>query len=81
MADSTKSIRTSSFPTVSILTMLFVTLKLCGVIDWSWWWVLSPLWIMAAIVVLILLLAVSLAVVGWMLDRKLRTIRKGGPNG
>ena len=26
-----------------ILTMIFITLKLCGVIEWSWWWVLSPL--------------------------------------
>lgn len=25
------------------LTILFVALKLCGVIEWSWWWVLSPL--------------------------------------
>ena len=22
----------------------FLTLKLCGVIAWSWWWVLAPLW-------------------------------------
>ena len=25
------------------LTMIFITLKLCGVLSWSWWWVLSPL--------------------------------------
>jgi hypothetical protein len=25
--------------------LVFLTLKLCGVIDWSWWWVTSPLWI------------------------------------
>lgn len=28
-----------------ILTLLFLTLKLCGVIAWSWWWVFSPLWL------------------------------------
>lgn len=28
----------------SLLTVLFVALKLCKVIDWSWWWVLAPLW-------------------------------------
>jgi hypothetical protein len=28
-----------------LLTILFVALKLTGVIAWSWWWVLSPLWI------------------------------------
>lgn len=29
----------------SVLTIVFVVLKLVGVIAWSWWWVLSPLWI------------------------------------
>ena len=36
------------------LTLLFIGLKLGGVIDWSWWWVLSPLWISALLGVLIL---------------------------
>jgi len=34
-------VRGTSFPT--LLTVLFIALKLCGVIDWSWWWVLSPI--------------------------------------
>lgn len=28
-----------------ILTAIFVVLKLCDIITWSWWWVLSPLWL------------------------------------
>lgn len=28
----------------SLLTVLFVGLKLCNVVAWSWWLVLSPLW-------------------------------------
>lgn len=28
-----------------VLAIIFTVLKLCGVITWSWWWVLSPLWI------------------------------------
>lgn len=28
-----------------ILTFIFVILKLCGVIYWSWWWVFCPLWL------------------------------------
>lgn len=32
-----------SLPT--LLTVLFVGLKLTHHIDWSWWWVLSPVWI------------------------------------
>ena len=29
----------------SVLTIVFIVLKVVGVIDWSWIWVLSPLWI------------------------------------
>jgi hypothetical protein len=28
-----------------VLALVFVTLKLTGYVTWSWWWVLSPLWI------------------------------------
>ncbi|TWU18001.1 hypothetical protein [Allorhodopirellula heiligendammensis] len=28
----------------SVLLLIFITLKLCGVIAWSWLWVLIPLW-------------------------------------
>lgn len=27
---------------LGLLTIAFIVLKLCTVIDWSWWWVLSP---------------------------------------
>jgi hypothetical protein len=42
-----------NFPFLGILTLIFITLKLTGHIAWSWWWVLSPLWIPVAIVLLI----------------------------
>ena len=29
---------------------IFMTLKLCGVIDWSWWWVTAPLWGLAMLI-------------------------------
>ena len=35
---------------VSVLTIIFIVLKLIGTIDWSWWWVLSPFWIPASII-------------------------------
>lgn len=35
----------ASFPLASVLLVLFIALKLCHVINWSWWWVMSPLWI------------------------------------
>lgn len=30
---------------IVLLTVLFIGLKLTGYIDWSWWWVLAPVWI------------------------------------
>jgi hypothetical protein len=44
----------------SLLTIAFIVLKLCNVITWSWWWVLSPLWIPIALIILIL--AIFLAI-------------------
>lgn len=29
---------------LGLLALLFITLKLTGYIDWSWWWVTAPLW-------------------------------------
>jgi hypothetical protein len=40
-----------------LLTVLFVGLKLTGHIDWSWWWVLSPIWVSIAVGVVVFGLA------------------------
>lgn len=42
------------FPFMAVLTLMFVGAKLLGYIDWSWWWVFSPLWIEAAFVIVLL---------------------------
>lgn len=52
---------------VGALTILFIALKLTGVIAWSWWWVLSPLWIGFGLWLLIV--GTVLGIV-WYLDRK-----------
>jgi hypothetical protein len=36
-------------PIADLFLVAFVVLKLVGVIDWSWWWVLSPIWIMLGV--------------------------------
>lgn len=41
---------------VGLLTILFIGLKLTGYIAWSWWWVLSPIWITFLVVMLIFLI-------------------------
>ena len=46
-----------------LLTIVFIILKLCGVITWSWWWVLSPLWISA--ILWVILVVIVLLVGGW----------------
>lgn len=44
----------------TMLFLIFLTLKLCGTIHWSWWWVAAPLWISA-----ILLSAFVVAIAWW----------------
>ena len=41
-----------------LLTIVFIILKLLGKIDWSWWWVLSPLWITFLLCILFFILMV-----------------------
>ena len=38
---------------LTLLTLLFITLKLLKVISWSWFWVLCPLWVNFLLVILI----------------------------
>jgi hypothetical protein len=42
----------------SLLQIVFITLKLIGKIDWSWWWVMSPTWITIAVAILIIVIFV-----------------------
>lgn len=45
---------------IGLLTIVFIVLKLTGVIAWSWLWVLSPIWITAGIGIAIVLVALSI---------------------
>ena len=44
---------------VGLLTLAFIVLKLCHVINWSWLWVLSPIWISTILVVLLVVIYVK----------------------
>lgn len=37
-----------------LLVIAFIVLKLCGVIKWSWIWVLAPFWIPIILIVIII---------------------------
>lgn len=47
-----------------MLAIVFITLKLTGIIAWSWWWVLAPIWIPIALAV------VALLTVAFLEDRR-----------
>jgi len=46
-----------------LLTVAFIVLKLCGVIGWSWLWVLSPIWIPVGIGLAVILSWVIIALI------------------
>lgn len=50
------------------LALVFITLKLTHYISWSWWWVLSPLWVLPVVCLVIILVAVF--VEAWKEDAK-----------
>jgi hypothetical protein len=52
--ENTKS---SGISLTMVLFIVFLILKLTNNIDWSWWWVTSPLWIGLAIAIAVLLIA------------------------
>lgn len=56
-----------------IVVFTLIGLKLASVIDWSWWWVLSPLWI-SGILLALVVLAVCALVIGsrWHARRQAR---------
>ena len=49
---------------LAILGLIFITLKLTGVIDWAWIWVLSPLWVAVILILLVVLVGFIFAALG-----------------
>lgn len=45
-----------------LLTLVFIVLKLCNVIAWSWIWVLAPLWIPLLITLVICIITALIAI-------------------
>lgn len=67
MSTDTTSSRSGGIGFFSALTLLFIGLRLGNVIDWSWWWVLAPVWIPLA---LALLLFAFIAVISYFTEGK-----------
>ena len=49
-----------------ILTLIFIILKFTGTLQWSWIWVLSPIWITLALIVVLIIFA---AVIGFLMKK------------
>ena len=47
--DKKTSSTSSGIGFFGLLTIVFITLKLLGKIDWAWWWVLATLWLPIAL--------------------------------
>jgi len=65
--ENKSSVIVSNFSLSTILAVTFIILKLCHVIEWSWIWVLAPIWIGAAFTVFVLLVLVFIA--AWLRGR------------
>lgn len=53
MTEKSVTVRTPGVGFTGLLTLVFIVLKLTGVISWSWLWVLSPIWISLGLFLLV----------------------------
>ena len=56
--NKTSSTGSAGISSSSALQIVFIVLKLCKVINWSWWWVLSPTWISIVFVLFLVLVLI-----------------------
>ena len=47
---------------IGFIPLLLIIFKLTGILNWSWWWVLSPLWIPIAIILLVIIIGLIIAI-------------------
>lgn len=50
----------------TILFVVFLILKLCHVISWSWWWVTAPVWIPICLLILIGLIVLLVIFINYL---------------
>ena len=63
MNENNTTIKTSGgISFAGLLTIVFIVLKLTGVISWSWVWVLAPIWIGAIVSIIVTLIIVVIAI-------------------
>lgn len=73
MANNNKS--GSGLSLSAVLFIVFLVLKLTNNIDWSWWWVTSPLWIPFALVIGIIFIVFLIVVIALTFGASLEDIK------
>ena len=54
-SDNNKTTVNGGIGFTGLLQVAFIVLKLCKVIDWSWWWVFAPTWISLILSILVII--------------------------
>ena len=76
MKENTNNTKTNGIGFFGLLGIVFIVLKLCGVIDWSWIWVLAPLWGPIALAITIILIGIVIALITRVIKRAKRKNKK-----
>ena len=73
MIDENKesSKRRFSLSIAPFLTAVFILLKVTGVVDWTWWWVFSPLWI-PVVAILLGVITILIITCGFVIYRLIK---------
>jgi fatty acid desaturase len=72
MSKNKKSKGGRSMSISTVLGIIFIVLKLVGLIEWSWVWVLAPFWIGAIITILALIVGVIASLIGYGVVKKIK---------
>lgn len=64
MKQNNENLDRSALGLPTLLTLIFLILKLTKAIDWPWIWVVSPIWISLALLVLVLIVVVIIYEIG-----------------
>ena len=73
---TSKSNSSSGLSLTAVLFIVFLILKLTGNIDWSWWWVTSPLWIPVALGLSIACIAIVILIVALIFGSSIDDIKE-----
>lgn len=74
MSTTSSSSSSGGIGFTGLLTIVFITLKLCHVIDWDWIWILSPIWISICLVIVIVIGVVMVAIIADVIKSRRRAL-------